>query len=69
MSGSRNENKNEKVDYPFVIRGHCFLCKKNATLLIASTPDISELIADKNETQFICAECVEFGKHKELNLA
>jgi hypothetical protein len=68
MSGIKNENENEKVDYPFVIYGHCFLCEKNAGLLIACTPDIPEMIVTKNETQFICAECVESGKHKELDL-
>ena len=63
------KNKNEKVDYPCAIRGLCFLCEKNAGLLIASTPDIPEMIlAKKNETQFICAECVRLGKYKELDL-
>ena len=68
MSGRRNENENEKADYPFVIHGHCFLCGKNAGLLIASTPDIPEMMETKDETRFICAECVELGKHKELDL-
>jgi hypothetical protein len=63
-----NKNENEKVDYRFVIHDHCFLCEKNAGLLIASTPDIPEMIATKHETRFICAECVELGKHKELDL-
>ena len=66
MSGSKNNN--EKVDYPFVIHGHCFLCGKNAGLLIASTPDIPVMMETKDETRFICAECVELGKHKELDL-
>ena len=46
MSGSKNNN--EKVDYPFVIHGHCFLCGKNAGLLIASTPDIPVMMETKD---------------------
>ena len=68
MSRSGTEDENERADYRFVIRGHCFLCEKNAGLLISSTPDIPELIVAKHETQFICAECVELGKSKVLDL-
>jgi hypothetical protein len=65
---SESGNENESVDYHFVIHDHCFLCGKNAGLLIASSPDVPEMIVAKHETRFICAECTALDRHKNLDL-